>query len=67
MTALEHYVGMMKGEPVDFVPRTPILMQFAAAYETVGNPFIVNAGCKIPSGTPEENLKALCEPVACRP
>jgi uroporphyrinogen-III decarboxylase len=25
---------------------------------------IVNAGCEIPSGTPLENLKALCEPLA---
>ncbi|MCX7045214.1 MAG: uroporphyrinogen decarboxylase family protein [Candidatus Sumerlaeota bacterium] len=29
-----------------------------------GNPFMVNAGCEIPAGTPYENLKALCEPVA---
>ena len=34
------------------------------AYETVGNPYIVNAGCEIPPGTPDENLKALCEPVS---
>jgi uroporphyrinogen-III decarboxylase len=32
-------------------------------YKAVGNPFMVNAGCEIPSGTPVENLKALCEPV----
>jgi len=35
-------------------------------YEIVGNPFIVNAGCEIPSGTPPANLKALCEPVTYR-
>lgn len=35
-------------------------------YEEVGNPFVVNAGCEIPSGTPVENLKALCEPVPWR-
>jgi len=34
------------------------------AYAEVGNPFLVNAGCEIPSGTPVENLKALCESVA---
>jgi MtaA/CmuA family methyltransferase len=34
-------------------------------YKTVGNPYMVNAGCEIPSGTPEENLKALCEPILC--
>ncbi|MFP4378929.1 MAG: uroporphyrinogen decarboxylase family protein [Candidatus Sumerlaeia bacterium] len=31
--------------------------------ETVGLPCMVNAGCEIPSGTPEANLKALCEPL----
>jgi MtaA/CmuA family methyltransferase len=29
-----------------------------------GFPFMVNAGCEIPSATPVENLKALCEPLA---
>jgi MtaA/CmuA family methyltransferase len=32
-------------------------------YALVGNPFLVNAGCEIPPGTTEENLRALCEPV----
>ncbi|MFH1069052.1 MAG: uroporphyrinogen decarboxylase family protein [Candidatus Glassbacteria bacterium] len=32
-------------------------------YELVGNPYMVTAGCEIPSGTPAENLLALCEPV----
>ena len=32
-------------------------------YESVGNPYMVTAGCEIPSGTPPENLRALCEPV----
>jgi len=32
-------------------------------YHEAGNPYIVSAGCEIPSGTPAENLKALCEPV----
>ena len=35
-------------------------------YSEVGNPYIVNAGCEIPSGTPPENLRALCEPVPYR-
>ncbi len=35
-------------------------------YNEVGNPYIVNAGCEIPSGTPPENLRALCEPVPYR-
>jgi len=32
-------------------------------YALVGNPFLVNAGCEIPPGTPPENLRALCEPL----
>ncbi|MCK5456911.1 MAG: hypothetical protein KAI45_07265, partial [Melioribacteraceae bacterium] len=32
-------------------------------YENIGNPYMVNAGCEIPSGTPVENLLALCEKV----
>ncbi len=35
-------------------------------YEAVGNPYMVNAGCEIPSGTPPDNLKALCMPVPYR-
>ena len=35
-------------------------------YETVGNPFMIGAGCEIPPSTPNENLKALCSPVAYR-
>jgi len=30
-------------------------------YEAVGNPYLVNAGCEIPPGTPRENLLALCK------
>lgn len=33
-------------------------------YAEVGSPFFVNAGCEIPPGTPHENLRALCEPIA---
>lgn len=36
-------------------------------YDLAGNPYMVNAGCEIPPGTPVENLKALCEPVAYQP
>lgn len=28
-----------------------------------GKPFMVCAGCEVPSGTPEENLRALCAPI----
>lgn len=33
-------------------------------YEDIGNPYMVNAGCEIPSRTPVENLRALCEKVS---
>ena len=33
-------------------------------YKNIGNPYMVNAGCEIPSGTPIENLMALCEEVS---
>ncbi len=36
-------------------------------YAEVGNPFLVNAGCEIPSATPHENLKSLCEPLPWQP
>ncbi len=35
-------------------------------YEQVGNPYLVNAGCEIPAGTPMENLRAFCEPIPMR-
>jgi MtaA/CmuA family methyltransferase len=35
-------------------------------YATAGGPFMVNAGCEIPPGTPLENLRAFCEPIAYR-
>ena len=31
--------------------------------ETLGTPCMINAGCEIPSGTPPENLRALCDPI----
>lgn len=40
-----------------------IRQRILRTYEQLGNPYMVNAGCEIPSGTPPENLKALCEPV----
>jgi len=49
--------GVLRGSP-DFIRATVL-----RSYRQAGNPFIVNAGCEIPSGTPVENLKALCEPV----
>jgi MtaA/CmuA family methyltransferase len=36
-------------------------------YEAVGNPYLVNAGCEIPSGTPRDNLLALCAMLRYRP
>ncbi len=53
-------------DPVADVLRGPparIREKLERCDRAAGNPFIVNAGCEIPSGTPEENLKALCEPL----
>jgi len=50
-------------DPVEDVLRsTPekIHQAVLTAYEEAGNPFVVNAGCEIPTGTAAENLKALC-------
>lgn len=38
--------------------------EVAALHEAVGNRYMVAAGCEIPIGTPVENVKALCAPVA---
>ena len=57
-------------DPVSVVLNgTPIVIKDAIlrAYEEAGNPYMVNAGCEIPSGTPVENLRALCEPVPYMP
>lgn len=40
-----------------------IRLSIDTIYKKVGNPYMVNAGCEIPSGTPVENLKALCKEV----
>ena len=40
-----------------------IRKKLVETYEAAGNPYMINAGCEIPSGTPVENLKALCEPI----
>lgn len=34
------------------------------AFAEAGPPYMVNAGCEIPPGTPAENLRALCEPLS---
>jgi MtaA/CmuA family methyltransferase len=39
---------------------------FETLYAKVGNPYLVTAGCEIPEGTPDENLRALCSPIPVR-
>jgi MtaA/CmuA family methyltransferase len=53
--------GVLRGTP------ETIRQTMLDTYQQAGNPFMVNAGCEIPSGTPPENLKALCEPIKYRP
>jgi uroporphyrinogen-III decarboxylase len=55
---IDPVAGVMQGSP------KKIHQFFADLYKEIGNPFFVNGGCEIPRGTPEENLKALCEPIA---
>lgn len=54
-------------DPVaDILHGTPdsIRAKLARCYREAGNPFLANAGCEIPSRTPHENLKALCDPLS---
>lgn len=56
-------------DPVAAVLRsTPdkIRADVRSCYSQAGNPFMVNAGCEIPSATPVEHLSALCDPVPYR-
>ncbi|MCK5740423.1 hypothetical protein KAH55_14635 [bacterium] len=52
--------GVLKGTPQS------IIHHIQKIYQEIGNPYMVNAGCEIPSGTPVANLKALCTPVPYR-
>lgn len=57
-------------DPVaDILRGTPdaIRAKLERRYHEVGNPFIVNAGCEIPSTSPAANLRALCEPLPYLP
>lgn len=49
--------GVLRGTP------DSIRNRVLGDYKLVGNPYMVNAGCEIPSGTPYGNLKALCGPL----
>jgi len=55
---IDPVAGVLRGTPASI--RATVLEN----YRQAGNPFMVNAGCEIPFGTPVENLLALCEPVA---
>ena len=52
---------------VRFGTVSAIRQHLIATYRQVGNPFMVNAGCEIPPGTPHANLRALCEPIPYQP
>jgi len=55
---IDPVAGVMQGSP------KKIHQFFIDLYKEIGNPFFVNGGCEIPRGTPEENVKAMCEPIA---
>jgi len=54
---IDPVAGVLRGTP------ETIRRHMRETYAQVGNPYAVNAGCEIPSGTPPENLRALCEPI----
>jgi len=54
---IDPVAGVLRGTPPS------IRANIIECYKRAGNPFIVNAGCEIPFGTPRENLQALCEPI----
>jgi MtaA/CmuA family methyltransferase len=58
---IDPVAGVLRGTPGE------IRRHVEATYALVGNPFMVNAGCEIPSGTPPENLSALCQPLPWQP
>jgi len=54
-------------DPASMILRgTPeeIRRRFREIYAEVGGRYMVSAGCEIPPGTPEENVRAVCEPIA---
>lgn len=57
---IDPVTGMLLGTPES------IRKKVQDDYRLVGNPYLVNAGCEIPSSTPYENLKALCTPIEYR-
>ncbi|TVR53134.1 MAG: uroporphyrinogen decarboxylase [Puniceicoccaceae bacterium] len=57
-TNLDPVAVIRRGTPAE------IRSRLESCYAALGNPCMVNAGCEIPSGTPEENLRALCAPLS---
>ncbi|MDR1303663.1 MAG: hypothetical protein LBK76_00415 [Verrucomicrobiales bacterium] len=54
---LDPVADILRGTPEEIRRRS------SAARAQAGPQFMVCAGCEIPSGTPAENLRALCEPL----
>ena len=69
MNSLERYLSVIKGQPVDFLPRIPILMQFAAEhigenYETFASDFrvLVKANLECAKEFGMDQLSAISDP-----
>lgn len=72
VTPRERFDAVLEGRRPDILPRIPIFMRYGnpdairegvgRCYVAAGFPYMVCAGCEIPSGTPRENVEALCEP-----
>ena len=52
-------------DPVLVMTSTPAVISQTMhdTFVTVGAPFLLNAGCEIPPGTPDGNLQALCQKI----
>jgi len=49
--------GVLRGTPES------IIEKMKQTYSECGDPYMPMGGCEIPPGTPEENLRALCQPI----
>ena len=54
-------------DPVLVMTSNPetIAQTMRTTYATVGAPYLLNAGCEVPPGTPDANLQALCLKINC--
>jgi MtaA/CmuA family methyltransferase len=69
MSSLDRYLGVLRGTPVDFLPRTPILMRFAAEHLGVNYArfasdyrVLVQANAKCAADFGMDQVSCICDP-----